>query len=101
MVVEIGPGEGARDEKALKLDRLLNDSCYVDDGFILGAVVGDVPGVGAKVGKKMLAAELAMGLAPMWTFGIGTIVAAQAIVYVGCFWGVEEGHGVGAKDCRG
>lgn len=76
--------------KALKFDRLLTDSCYVDDGFILGAVVGDVPGIGAKVEKKMLAAELAMGLAPMWTFGIGTMVA-----------GVGEGHVVGAKDCRG
>ena len=36
-------------EKALKLDRLLTDFCDVDDGFILGAVIGDVPGVGAKV----------------------------------------------------
>ena len=36
-------------EMAPKLDRLLADSCYVYDGVILGADVGDVPGVGAKV----------------------------------------------------
>ena len=36
-------------EKALKLDRLLADSCYVDDGVILGAVVEDDQGVGTKV----------------------------------------------------
>ena len=49
----------------------------------------------------MMAAELTMGFAPMWLFGIGTMVAAQAIVYVGCFGGVEVDYGVGAKDCRG
>jgi len=36
-------------EKALKLDRLVADFCYVDNGVILGTVVGDAPGVGAKV----------------------------------------------------
>jgi hypothetical protein len=49
----------------------------------------------------MMAAELTMGLAPMRTFGIGKMVAAQAIVYVGYFGGVEVDHGVGVKDCRG
>ena len=40
-------------EKALKLDRLLADFCDVNDGVILGAVVGDVPGVGAKVDNNV------------------------------------------------
>ena len=80
------------------MDRLLTESWYEDDGFILDAVVGDVPGVGAKVGKKMSAAELTMGFPPMWTFGIGTTISDKAIVFVGCVGGVEEGHGVGAQD---
>ena len=36
-------------EKALKLDRLLTDFRYLDDGVFLGAVVGDIPRVGVKV----------------------------------------------------
>jgi len=36
-------------ELPTKLDRLLADFCYVDDWIILGAVVGDAPGVGSKV----------------------------------------------------
>ena len=88
-------------EKALKLDRLMNDFCYVNDGVILGAWFGDVSGLGAKW-KIILTAELAMGLAQTRTFGIVTMVAAQDRAYVGCFRGGDKGgHGEGARDCRG
>ena len=73
----------------------------MDVELILGAVVGDVMTLGGKVGKKILAVELTIWLAQIWTFGIGTMVAAQVRVYVDCFGGVEVDHGVGAKDCRG
>jgi len=41
-------------QNTLLLDRMLADFYYVNDGVILGAVVGDVPGVGGKVAVNVV-----------------------------------------------
>ncbi len=70
----------------------------MDDGVILGAFCWRCSGSRDPKSKMLLAAALAMMvLAPIWTFGIVTMVAFQIKVLVGCFRAVEKSPRVGAS----